>query len=973
LFVILVIAVLYRLWPKPSPATPNQGNVQKDGPNSEPDIFPYMAQADTQTLQQSAVDFVRATFRYYVSKETQNIRSRVRATTEKEPGDARKEPDDRTENTFVMLLEPVSTVLVLTVAVVAAMTLTGYIHPDRMTKKIVLLSSLPRHHILDRKDKLTEIQHQFLRLRSDHDRKVVAVNVVGIPGSGKTVLAVKYCDHYKSGYSIVLPLNLHSLEALHSSLVLVTRHNHSGLPFDEQAATSATKQSILQLLQRLHSLLKEAPSWLIHVDGFGTLFDPLPSFFPLPGSTDWGNGSLIITRQKKYEVDDDIYQKTVDLDTGLNPVEAIQLVANVSKDDDHTGIDKVVKELDYMPLGLLGIAAFHRSRKERRPWWTWNDSLSQYNKRKGLFRLPVEVNPYNKSLVQAVDIVAGDLINSSTSECGPVLILFGMLKATHLAEIFVEKYLESLNRDPTALTNDQLVLITIDNSNIVSFYNIHQVTQYVLTNIVKETVVPTTYERNVEAIIDALIGIHEEFSKRSANNSILLRSVRSYFKVFCDDPLVSVDKRILMCRALGDVSVLTVEGEQARLKYTNMAVEIMETERSGLSLCQKAQICLQALMSAVNLVNDTAAWRYYRAGRNFLEGQSHDVDRDCRDTTLGELYFHYGSLMNTVGDYHHAERCFEMALPLIPSGKPELLFVKERLYDAQKNMVVGRRHWKKHRVVGRPPFIDEHIRDLKDLLNRAHKIKFSKGIAHLECKLADSLLNKRHLNGSDMESLLQYSSNSAELYKRIYGKGHFRYIQSVTTHSKGLIRAWRLDAAKESLSLAKTSFNYSGNLQHSTRGYWAVVKAHLYIAETFRTSNLTKKQSLSKEALALLVSSYNDTVRTLRYNHSDAAATMLAISYLYVRRAVWKVDDARKWLLRMAFHTFRIAANLERRSKWPLPCCELRFPCRRSQWFVLNEENSSLISQASSGECITGRKQALERRKSNLTLVHLFH
>ena len=373
-------------------------------------------------------------------------------------------------------------------------------------------------------------------------------------------------------------------------------------------------------------------------------------------------------------------------------------------------------------------------------------------------------------------------------------------------------------------------------------------------------------------------------------------------------------------------------------------------------------------MSAVNLVNDTAALRYYSTGRKVLDGTTStpkDIDRTCRDATLGELYYHYGSLMNTMGDYHHAERCFKKALPLTPNERPDmLLFVQERLYDSQKHMV------------GHHRSIEEHITGLRELLNFAHKNKAQKAIAHLECKLADGLLNKRSLNDSDTELLLQYSRSSAELYKRIYGESHFRYVQSVTTYSRGLIRAWRLDEAKESLSVAETSFNNSGNLQHSTHGYWAVSKAHFYIAKTFRTSSLKKKKFLYKEALVLLASSYNDTVRTLRYNHPEAAATMLAISYLYVRRAIWKENETRGWLLKMAFHTFRIAARLRRRQNWPLPCCDLKFPCPRTQWFVLEERLPISFSQASSGYCTTGRKRPHAQEKSThklQSIVHRFH
>ena len=385
------------------------------------------------------------------------------------------------------------------------------------------------------------------------------------------MLATNYCYRYKSDYSVVLFLHLLSLEDLHYSLALITRHNESELPFDEQIATKANVQSILVLLQNLRYLLKRAPSWLIHVDDFRSLFDPLKTFFPLPGSTDWGNGSLLITRKEKYVGVYNVYRKTVDLDTGLSPAEAKQLVANISKDDDNKRIARVVKELDYLPLGLVNIAVYHGSRKQLNPSWTWSDSLSRYNKSKSSFRLPAEVNLYNKSLVQAVDIAAREAISSYTSNCGITLVLFGMLKATRLPVLFVEKYWEALDIDTTALYNDKLLLIAIDKSSVlpITFFTVHQVTQYVLTGIVNETVRGTAYRRNVEAITDALIGIHEEYLKRLPNNSILLRSVRPYFKMSCGHELVSVDKRILLYCALGVASVLTVDGEQARLKYTS--------------------------------------------------------------------------------------------------------------------------------------------------------------------------------------------------------------------------------------------------------------------------------------------------------------------------------------------------------------------------------------------------------------------
>ena len=830
---------------------------------------------------------------------------------------------------------------------------------------VFLANDLPLHTLAPRHEMLNKIRKHFAELHSVFEGKVVGVDVVGIPGSGKTVLATQYCHKYKSDYRVVLHLDVSSIEKLHYSLVQVAMNSFFGQTFDKQLIMEANVQSTTVLLEQLRNRLMNVSNWLIHVDSIGNYFEILPGLLPVPGSSGWGvNGSLIVATTERDLKGYKKFSRMVELGGGLTHREARNLLAEISNDRQSEGIDKVATELERLPLGLVAIAMYHGSRREAILSWTWIDSLRKYSKVKKSLKPYSETSPYRKSLIQAVEMKARENIEDTSSSKGVVLILFGLLNSSRLPENFVLSFGEALNvQSATDTIIDRLSLVNLEKGN-VSFFTLHQVTQHVVKQIVSDMVKGVHYHKNVEAITDALIDTHIDHSKkRTEANSIMLRSLRSYFLRFSNHSLISVDKRVMLYRALGDISVLMSDGELARLRYTSLALEIMEQHDSQLSACEKTKIYLQGLMSAVNLVNGTAAETFYRAGLNVLLKREKDDDSECFRTVMGNLHYHYGSLLKTKGAYSAAEKFLKKAQWLLCETKSsECYYAREGLYESQKNKRV-------YDCQERPCSIAlrSHTKRLHSLLASAMNEKYEKLIAHLQSRLAVGYLNNNNLSKHEVNLLLKYSFNSSQQYKTIYGESHSRYAQSTTTHAMGLLYVGKLDEACDFLNLAEKSLSNSGNMEYNTYGYWAVSKAHYFIRLSCGKPNMSEKKDDLMKASSLIQKSYNLAVRKLNHHHPEAAASMMAISYLYVRRAVLEVNETRRLLLRLAFHTFQIASRIRKQSDWRLPCCQLRFPCRRSQWFVLEVSKSEEVP--SLGSCMTGKEAVhfkVRKRKHKL-------
>ena len=814
-----------------------------------------------------------------------------------------------------------------------------------------LANDLPSHPLAPRHAKTADMRNQFAALHSMSEGKVVAVYVVGIPGTGKTVLATQYCHKYKSDYSVVLHLDVSSMEKLHYSLVRIAMNSFFGQTFDKELIVNANEQSTTVLLERLRNRLMNASNWLIHVDSVRDYFSVSPGSLPVPGSSSWGvNGSLILATTESDLRQYNIYSRTLDLNDGLTDQEARTLLAEIANDGESQGMDEVVTALERLPLGLVAVAMYHGSRKQLIPSWAWNDSLQVYNKSKDSFRLHPGASPYRCSLIQAIEIKARENIEDTTANKGAIYRLFGLLNSTRLPEEFVRSYWEALNIQSDLYTSIATLSLVHLEKGDVSFFTINQVTQHVVTVIVSETITDGDYFKNVEAITDALIHTQKRFKERTEANSILLRSLRSFFVYFCKHSAVSVDKRVMLYRALGDISVLTSDGQRGRLEYTSRAVTLMEQHDSQLSSCEKACIYLQGLRSAVNLVNCAVAERFYKAGQEALL-KGNETGEPCVRTIKGSLQYHYGFLLKTKGNYRAAERYLLEAQFLLSEEKTaEFYFALEGLYDSQRNKIVYGVQTRTLRVG-----LKRYIGDLRLLLGSAMKLGNEKLIAYLENRLALAYLNSNVQSINEKALLLEYSRKSSQQYKRLYGESHHRYAQSVTTHAMGLLYVDKLTEAEHHLNVAQESLSSSGNKEYNTYGYWIVSKAHYLVRTSYGRQDVNETKTILKRASCLLQRSFNRAVKKLNYNHPEAASCMMAISYLYVRRAVLEVDETRRLLLRIAFHTFQIASRIRRQSAWRLPCCQLRFPCRRSQWFVL-EFNAQSQNRPPLGSCMTGRK-----------------
>ena len=334
-----------------------------------------------------------------------------------------------------------------------------------------------------------------------------------------------------------------------------------------------------------------------------------------------------------------------------------------------------------------------------------------------------------------------------------------------------------------------------------------------------------------------------------------------------------------------------------------------------------------------------------------LKGNETGHGEPCVRPIKGNLQYHYGFLLKAKGNYRAAKRyLLEAQFLLIEEKTAKFYFALEGLYESQKSKIAYDVQTRTLRVG-----LKRYIGDLRLLLGSAMKLGNEKLIAYLENRLALAYLNSNVQSINKKALLLEYSRKSSQQYKRLYEESHHRYSQSITTYAMGLLYVDRLTEAEHQLNVAQESLSSSGNKEYNTYGYWTVSKAHYLVRTSYGGRDVNETKTSLKRASCLLQRSFNRAVKKQNYNHPEATSCMMAISYLYVRQAVLEVNETRRLLLRMAFHTFQIASRIRRQSAWRLPCRQLRFPCRRSQWFVL-EFNSQSQDRLPSGSCMTGRK-----------------
>ncbi|XP_031563170.1 uncharacterized protein LOC116298765 [Actinia tenebrosa] len=127
--------------------------------------------------------------------------------------------------------------------------------------------------------------------------------------------------------------------------------------------------------------LKRYSKWVIIIDNVHCL-EEFSSYWPKPGSEEWGCGQIIVTSTDSIATQTFCYQQSghVTISRGMQPSEAIELLCGVSGITNKDDALEVAEMLEFQPLALSCAATFVKNlsgKNENGHWKTYQESFQK--------------------------------------------------------------------------------------------------------------------------------------------------------------------------------------------------------------------------------------------------------------------------------------------------------------------------------------------------------------------------------------------------------------------------------------------------------------------------------------------------------------------------------------------------------------------------------------------------------------------
>ena len=243
----------------------------------------------------------------------------------------------------------------------------------------------PSLDIIGRESDKEKIVQELQKLKKNNEGGLSCLIISGRPGSGKSQLARKVAESFyydatkiTDVHAFVMTLNAESSDSLLESFTSFAQQIKCSEMEVNKVLVSEEETSDEKII-RLKNLIQERihlyTTWLLVIDNVtGVRSIALPE----AGNALWKTGQVLITtRDTVAELPEDTFTSYISINQGMEPNDAVSLMAAVSGTDDKEMLAKVAKKLDYQPLALMNAATYvkHDSQTSEDPNLAWKEIL----------------------------------------------------------------------------------------------------------------------------------------------------------------------------------------------------------------------------------------------------------------------------------------------------------------------------------------------------------------------------------------------------------------------------------------------------------------------------------------------------------------------------------------------------------------------------------------------------------------------
>ena len=275
----------------------------------------------------------------------------------------------------------------------------------------------PPLDIIGRESDKEKIVQELQKLKKNNESGLSCLIISGRPGSGKSQLARQVAESFyydatkiTDVHAFVMTLNAESSDSLLESFTSFAQQIKCSEMEVNKVLVSEEETSDEKII-RLKNLIQERihlyTTWLLVIDNVTGVRSILKSV-PEVRNPQWKMGQMLITTRDAIgpELAVESFTCHISISQGMEPSDAISLLAAVSGTDDKEMLAKVAKELDYQPLALVNAATCvkHDCQRSEDPNLAWTEILNALRADKEQ-SLSADVTTSASSIVKSTDVV----------------------------------------------------------------------------------------------------------------------------------------------------------------------------------------------------------------------------------------------------------------------------------------------------------------------------------------------------------------------------------------------------------------------------------------------------------------------------------------------------------------------------------------------------------------------------------------
>ena len=272
----------------------------------------------------------------------------------------------------------------------------------------------PPLDIIGRESDKDKIVQELKKLKKNNEGGLSCLIISGRPGSGKSQLARQVAETFyydatkiSDAHAFVMTLNAESSDSLLESFTsFAQRINCSEIEINKilKSEGKTSDEKIIRLKNLIQERIHLYKTWLLVIDNVTDVRSiPLPE----AGNSLWKMGQMLITtRDTVSELPEDTFTSHVSINQGMEPNDAVSLIAALSGTDDKEMLANVAKALDYQPLALVNAATCvkHDCQTSEDPSLAWTEILNALRSDKEQ-SVSGDISTPESSIVKSTDVV----------------------------------------------------------------------------------------------------------------------------------------------------------------------------------------------------------------------------------------------------------------------------------------------------------------------------------------------------------------------------------------------------------------------------------------------------------------------------------------------------------------------------------------------------------------------------------------